>query len=387
MPPRSPSRTFAIACGGTGGHLFPGLAVGEQLLRRGCAVTLLVSPKDVDQAAVRNVFDMRVVTLPAVALQGKNLLGFVRGFRAATRASRQSFHASQPAGVLAMGGFTSAPPVLAGRRAGARTFLHEANTVPGRANRWLAWLVDEAFVGFPETAARLRARRVRVTGMPVRPQFQRRSAAACRHALGLATDRPVLLVMGGSQGARGINNLFLAALPRLREHAPQLQFIHLTGALDFAGARDRHAALTSGALVQPFSDTMELVMGAATFAVNRAGASSLAELAALRLPAVLIPYPAAADNHQWHNARAYAGAGAALMLEQKSATPELLAQRILDWLDDAPSLEAVRAALAAWDRPQAAEDIAEHLLAALPGAPQSHSVPSPLRATTVAARP
>lgn len=356
---------IAIACGGTGGHLFPGLAIGEQLLRRGFAVTLLVSPKDVDQMAVRNVFDLRVTTLPAVARTAGNLPAFLRGFWASYRAARKSFRTAPPVAVLAMGGFTSAPPVLAGRGVGATAFLHESNTWPGRANRWLARLVAEAFVGFAETAPRLRARRVSVTGTPVRPQFQPRSAATCRHALGLAGDRPTLLVMGGSQGARAINELFLEALPTLRERAPQLQFIHLTGAADYAGARERHQALRSGAMVEPFSDAMELLMGAATLAVNRAGASSLAELAAMRLPAILIPYPTAADNHQWHNARAYADSGAAWLLEQRALTPTQLADQILALLDNTARLDASRESLANWASPRAAEDIAERVVAAL----------------------
>lgn len=171
MPARASLPSVAIACGGTGGHLFPGLAVGEQLLRRGLAVTLLVSPKEVDQAAVRNIRDMRIATLPAVALTGKNFAGFLRGGLRSYRECRKLFRVHPPAAVLAMGGFTSAPPMLAGRRAGAKTFLHESNAIPGRANRWLSWVVDRAFVGFAEAAPRLHTGRVTVTGTPVRPQF------------------------------------------------------------------------------------------------------------------------------------------------------------------------------------------------------------------------
>ena len=384
MPSRTPIPSLAIACGGTGGHLFPGLAVGEQFLRRGYAVTLLVSPKDVDQAAVRNVLDMRIATLPAVALAGKNLPGFARGFVRSYQECRKMFRATPPAAVLAMGGFTSAPPVLAGRRCGAKTFLHESNAIPGRANRWLSWVVDRAFVGFAEAGPRLHTRRVEVTGTPVRPQFQPRSAAACRRSLGLAAERPTLLVMGGSQGARGINDLFLAALPLLRERVPQCQFIHLTGTTDFESARQRHAALQSGALVEPFSEAMEMVMGAASVAVNRAGASSLAELAALRVPALLIPYPAAADNHQWHNARAYEQTGAALLLAQQSTTPELLVEKILTLFTDATGADKFRTALAAWDKPHAAEEIANAILQSLANQAPASAPAAPLG---VAAQP
>src|SRR5665213_2786686 len=191
----------AIACGGTGGHLFPGVAVGEQLRARGCDVTLMISPKDVDQQAIKSIFGMEIVTLPAVGLVGIRFAGFCWGFLKSFRVSRVHFRRRRPKCVLAMGGFTSAPPVLAGRRSGAKTFLHESNSIPGRANRWLARWVDGAFVYFPSVAGKLAARRVEVVGMPVRPQFvETITPAAARTAMGLDPEAPTLLVMGGSQG-------------------------------------------------------------------------------------------------------------------------------------------------------------------------------------------
>ena len=125
-----------------------------------------------DQEAVKPTSGMEIVTMPAVALQNHNYLSFARSFWQSWCASRKIFKAHPPRAVLAMGGFTSAPPVLAAKKFGAKTFLHESNTIPGRANRFLARFVDEAFVGFPSAAARLRARKVTTTGTPVRPQFQ-----------------------------------------------------------------------------------------------------------------------------------------------------------------------------------------------------------------------
>ena len=147
----------AIACGGTGGHLFPGMAVAEQLQRRGCAVTLLISPKDIDQQAVKSARGMQLVTLPAVGLQNWNYLSFAASFLKSLFAARKVFRQRKPAAVLAMGGFTSAPPVFVAKDLGVKTFLHESNAIPGRANRLMARFVDEAFLGFPEAAARLKA--------------------------------------------------------------------------------------------------------------------------------------------------------------------------------------------------------------------------------------
>ena len=359
------TRSIAIACGGTGGHLFPGLAVAEQLVQRGCAVTLLISPKDVDQQAVRAVSGMDVATLPAVALNRGGVIAFTRGFVQSYRAARILFKLRPPQAVLAMGGFTSAPPVLAGKRCGAATFLHESNTIPGRANRWLARVVDQAFVGFPETASRLHNRNVTVTGTPVRPQFRPRDPAACRAALGLDAQRPVLLVMGGSQGANGVNELVLQSLPLLALRVPGLQCFHLTGPNDFEKVRQTYARLELKSVVHPFFVEMELALGAATVALSRAGASSLAELAAMRVPAILVPFPSATDDHQFHNARAFEQTGAARLLEQKNATPELLNGLSLELVENVAVREQMREALGQWHKPRAAAEIAERIIEAM----------------------
>jgi UDP-N-acetylglucosamine--N-acetylmuramyl-(pentapeptide) pyrophosphoryl-undecaprenol N-acetylglucosamine transferase len=357
-----PSVRVAIACGGTGGHLFPGLAVADQLARRGCAAMLLISPKEVDQQAARGISRMEVVTLPAVGLKRGAEFAFIRGFIQSYRAAAKRFKAHPPQAALAMGGFTSAPPILAAKRAGARTFLHESNAVPGRANRWLSRVVDGMFVGFPAAAGRLRQPNVTVTGTPVRPYFQARDVAACRNQLGLDPARPVLLVMGGSQGASAINDLVLQALPLLGSHGPEWQWLHLTGTGDAERVRQTYAALELRAIVRPFLAEMDVALGAATAAVCRAGASSLAELAAMRVPAVLVPYPAATDNHQFHNARALEATGAACLLEQKSATPEMLVQLLSDLVEKPAVHEKMQTALAQWHKPGAAEQIAEAML-------------------------
>ncbi len=350
---------IAIACGGTGGHLFPGLAVARQLQARGCAVALLISPKEVDQQAVKSVSGMEIFTLPAVGLQSRNYFSFAGSFVKSLFAARRIFHRRKPQAVLAMGGFTSAPPIFAAKFAGAKTFLHESNTIPGRSNRFLSRFVDAAFVGFPETAARLRAKKTSVTGTPVRPQFQIRAAAECRAALGLDAGRPTILVVGGSQGARGLNDLVLSALPLLKDR--DWQWLHLTGANDFEKVKSACAANGIKAVVKPFLAEMDMALGAATVAVSRAGASSLAEMAAMRLPSLLVPLPTAADNHQFFNASAFAASGAAQMLEQKS-TPEKAAAQLAGLVGNEAARQKMQAALAQWHKPDAAERIAENIL-------------------------
>ena len=358
--------TIAIACGGTGGHLFPGLAVAEQLVKRCCAVTLLVSPKEVDQQAVKMARDVEIVTLPAVGLQNRNYFSFARSFVKAWLAARKSFRARKPAAALAMGGFTSAPPIFAAKQLGAKTFLHESNTIPGRANRWLSRFVDECFVGFPQAAARLRTSRVVVTGTPVRPQFHPRHAAACRVALGLEADRPTILVMGGSQGASGLNDSIIRVLPQLAARQPQPQFVHLSGPADVEKVRQAYASQNLRAVVHGFFGEMEMAMGAATLTVSRSGASSLAEIAAVRVPSILVPYPAATDDHQYYNARAFEESGAALLIpkikQPKESEAGILEGFIGVLIADTAAREKMQLALAKWHAPQAAEQIAETML-------------------------
>ncbi len=219
--PETKTPFVAIACGGTGGHLFPGIAVAGELKKHHCDVALLISPKDVDQQAVKSARDLEIFTLPAVGLQNGNYFSFAKSFRNSWRVSSKIFKRRKPDAVLAMGGFTSAPPILAARKFGAKTFLHESNTIPGKANRFLARFVSGAFVGFPESGARLKARKITTTGTPVRPQFQPHDAAECRVALGFDPRHPTILVMGGSQGASGLNEMILirAAIVRWKKLA------------------------------------------------------------------------------------------------------------------------------------------------------------------------
>lgn len=357
----------AIACGGTGGHLFPGLAVGRALLRRGARVTLLVSPKDVDQQVVRGLSDFDVVTLPAVGLQGRNHLGFAWSFGRSFLAARTRFARWKPEIVLAMGGFTSAPPILAGRWSGAVTALHESNTIPGRANRILSRVVSAAFVGFAEAVPRLPGVRAEVTGTPVRETFSVRDPGSARRAFGFAPDRPVLSILGGSQGASGLNEVVKAALPALARRWPGLQFIHLAGPRDVAALQAAYAKEGLQAVVLPFSDRVDEVLASATVAIARSGASTLAELAAMAIPSVLVPFPTAVDDHQRHNAEAFARVGAARHVAQRDAQPRVVCDLLGDLLDGGPARGLMSAAAGRLHRPEAADRIADRLLSLASG--------------------
>ena len=360
MSMNPPAKRIAIACGGTGGHLFPGLAVGDALVARGCEVMLLVSPKEVDQTAVKSAYGMEVESLPVVALSG-NLPRFAAGFWSSLGQCRKLFRDNPPDAVLAMGGFTSAPPVLAGKFIGARIFLHEANAVPGRAVKLLAPLADEVFVQFPAAMPRVLSTDIRATGLPVRSAMEPLAKADARTALGLADDRPVLLVMGGSQGAQSINQALIDSLPHLAKAVPGLQFIHLTGSGSVEPVRQAYEALGLSAVVRPFLTEMEYALGAADLALSRSGASSLAEFSAMELPAILIPYPTAVDDHQRLNARSFVDIGAARCFHQKQLTPNLLVSQLSELFGSPAKLEAMAGAMKQWKAAQATEEVVQRM--------------------------
>jgi UDP-N-acetylglucosamine--N-acetylmuramyl-(pentapeptide) pyrophosphoryl-undecaprenol N-acetylglucosamine transferase len=355
-------RHVAIACGGTGGHLFPGMAVAAALQERGCEVLLIVSRKEIDRQGAATSSEFETLSLPLVPLLANNLGAFLKRSWLSFHLLRRAFKKRKPGAILAMGSFTSAPPVFAGKLYGALTCIHEANSVAGKANRFLAPWVDKVFIGFASAATQLRNRSVQFTGTPVRAQFQAADPESCRVALGLHPDKPVLLMTGGSQGASALNIALTQNLPKLLQRVPELQFLHLTGTANFESIRDAYGPSGAKAVVLPFLTEMELALGAATLAISRAGASSLAELAAMQVPAILVPYPAAADDHQYYNARAFAQAGAARLLVQNQLKPEILFSEIVELIENGARREQMKNSLQKWHFPQAADEIAESIL-------------------------
>lgn len=382
MQTHQPDKFVAIACGGSGGHLFPGIAIGEKFLDRGCEVMLLVSNKEVDQLSARGASGMEVASLPAVPLLKGNFPRFTAAFWQSYRQTAKIFRKRRPAAVLAMGSFTSAGPILAGKLARAKTAIHEANSHAGRANRLLAPWVDHVFIGFSSAANQLGNRSVKFTGTPVRSQFQPADPGACRMALGLAPNAPVILVTGGSQGAVALNEAVLRAVSAMAEKISGLQVLHLTGAAMFEAVSRRYQQLSVRAKVLPFLTEMELALGAATVAVSRAGASSLAELAAMEVPSILIPYPKSADDHQYHNARALAQPGAARMMVQSQLKPETLAAALTEIITDPFTQEKMRSELRKWHFPDSAEQIVETVLRGARSEPAPHANPALLKLTT-----
>ena len=333
-----------IACGGTGGHLFPGIAVAEVLQERGHEVMLLVSEKDIDAVALSGRTNFRVEKLPTVGLPSPfspAFFGFSRRFFESLSLCRSLYRKFKPQAVLGMGGFTSTAPVLAGRIRGIATFIHESNAVPGKANRWTARMVNAVMLGFKECAPFFPKTRTEITGTPVRIELVHLDRADARRKLGLQEDLPTLLVMGGSQGASGINQALIKALPFL-QGAP-LQVIHLSGTRDERLVADNYRRENVPAYIGAFHHRMEEVYSASDLVVARAGAASLAEFAAFSLPGILIPFPYAADDHQTRNAEIYAHADAAILLKQSDISGESLARKIRELMESPQRLQQMAA--------------------------------------------
>ncbi len=349
-----------IACGGTGGHLFPGMAIAEVLRARGHEVLLFISEKEIDALAIEGRTEFRFEKLPTVALPSPfspAILGFVRRFHESLSLSRAIFRKFQPEVVLGMGGFTSTAPILAGRIRGVPTFLHESNAIPGKANRYTARFVRAVLLGFKECAAYFPKTTTEVTGTPIRSTLRRIDRAQVLRKLGLKNRVPTLLVMGGSQGASGINQAVIKALPSLQDFP--LQVIHLAGARDASLLEDNYRREKISAYVADFHHHMEEVYSAADLVIARSGAASLSELAAFGLPAVLVPYPYAADDHQTRNAEIFVRANAAVMMKESEFSPEELAKKVRDLLSEGQRLHTMSNQMAALAPQNAAATVVE----------------------------
>jgi UDP-N-acetylglucosamine--N-acetylmuramyl-(pentapeptide) pyrophosphoryl-undecaprenol N-acetylglucosamine transferase len=369
------TRTFVFAGGGTGGHLFPGLAVAEELRARHpqARITFAGSGRIVEQRILASSgFERLVLPCESLRMARRHPWRFVWNNLRACRMAAAWLAGNSPDVVFGLGGFASAPLVWAAARRNIPVVLLEQNVVVGRATRWLSRRASLICVSFPETAAELgRAAPVCVTGNPVR-----RSIAALQG--GARSERPpelcpgekrsgmvrTLLVLGGSQGAQAVNQSVLESVAALRASLAGWRIVHQTGLEQADAVERRYRELRVAALVQPFFDDLPEWYRVADLAVARAGATTLAELACAGVPALLVPYPHAARNHQWQNACAFAAAGAARVIEQRSRlarTAADLSRNLLELVDSAGVRDRLRQAMHRLARPRAAASVVEQV--------------------------
>ena len=315
----------AVACGGTGGHIFPGLATARELMARGHRVTLWLAGKDVESEAVRG-WPGEVITVPAQGLpsglQWKIIPAVFKLYRAIKKVKRD-MKTNRPDVVLAMGSYASVGPVGAAIRLNIPFVLHESNVVPGRAVKLFARRAAAVAGCFDETRFYLRRKNLVITGMPLRAELL---ASAQENESTRGTVH--LLVMGGSRGARALNEMIPEALVKLKESGARFTVTHLTGEQDFASVKACYETCGIDADVFSFTRDMGPVYGKADFAICRAGAATCAELSAFGIPSLLIPYPFAIHDHQTQNARAMEKAGAADMVPERDLTASWLVSYI-----------------------------------------------------------
>lgn len=356
-----------IAGGGTGGHVIPALAIAEELRSRyGAEVKFVGTARGIEtrlvpaagfelhlvQVGQFNRVDLRtrvrtVLDLPRAVLQAARL---VREFR--------------PEVMVGVGGYASGPAMLSGGIMNVPLIAFEPNYIPGFANRMLGPLVNTAVVQFEATCRYFRD--CRVTGVPVRGEFFRVPPRP-------ANARPTLLVFGGSQGAHAINIATLGALGKLAEVLPNVYVIHQTGEKDYVDAQAAYLKAAISAEVSPFIDDMPGAFARADLLVCRSGASTVAEITAAGRPAIFIPLPTAADDHQRQNAAALAEVNAARLLPQAELSSERLAQEITSLLANRALLAQMSEAARKLAHPDAAGEIAR-IVARAAGMSSQHAV-------------
>jgi UDP-N-acetylglucosamine--N-acetylmuramyl-(pentapeptide) pyrophosphoryl-undecaprenol N-acetylglucosamine transferase len=341
-----------LAGGGTGGHVIPALAIAHELQKTyGAEVLFIGTARGIENRLVpADGFELRLIKVGALnrvslATRLKTFLGLPR----AVWAARGMLSEFQPDVVIGVGGYASGPAMLAAVMKGIPTLAFEPNVVPGFANRVVARWVSAAAVHFEETAKYFR--RAEVTGVPVRQAFFDIAGKTLQH------ERPTLLVFGGSQGAHAINQAMTQCLPELMKQAPGTHIIHQTGERDYNDAQAAYQRAGASAEVFPFINDMPAFFARADLLLCRSGASTVAEITAAGKPAIFVPFPRAADDHQRVNAQALERAGAAVVLEETKLGEVWLVETVSNLLGDSSRLRRMSEAARSLAHPNAAKDI------------------------------
>lgn len=347
-----------IAGGGTGGHLYPGLAVARELIRQRpeTVVTFAGTARGLEATVVpREGFALDL--LRSVGIKGRSIGARVRGLGMLVPSALDAWRLlsrRKPSVVVGVGGYSSGPVVFLAALRRMPTLVLEQNAVPGLTNRLLARVVRAAAVNYDTTRSYF-GDGAFVAGNPVRREF---FTIADKPA---GSAGPRVLVLGGSQGAHAINEAMAGAAPILAARVPGISIVHQTGTRDLEAVRSAYAKVPIDARAEAFLDPVVDAVRDADLVVCRAGATTLAELAAAGRTAVLIPFPAATDDHQRKNALVLAEAGAAVLVDQRDLTAEGVADTIAGLLGDSARLARMRAAVRTFAKPNAAEQIANKI--------------------------
>jgi UDP-N-acetylglucosamine--N-acetylmuramyl-(pentapeptide) pyrophosphoryl-undecaprenol N-acetylglucosamine transferase len=352
---------IAIACGGTGGHIFPGLATGHELLERGHDVTLWLAGKDIESDAVQ-AWEGKVVTIPAEGFQfGVSMRSVLTLFRLykAYRLALPLMRENHPDVVLAMGSYASFAPIRAARKLHIPYVLHEANLLPGRAVSFLARHAHTVAVSFEKSRFYLKHHNLETTGMPLRKRLQQASTQPrCERG---ENDPLRVLVMGGSRGAQVLNEVLPKAIAAAVEKGVRLEVEHIAGLQNSDAVKEIYEQAGVKANVHHFVQNMEEIYLNVDFSICRSGAASCAELAVFGVPALLVPYPYAVRNHQMGNARALQDSSAADVVSQEDLTASWLRDYLVNISEKPERLERMVAAMKKRAQINAAERLSDLL--------------------------
>jgi len=363
--------TYIFAGGGTGGHLYPALAVAEKLLvaKPEAAIIFACSDRPIDRRVLGST-NYAIVPQPIQPLPRRLRLvpGFLVSWWKSGRLAGKLLDDLKPSAVLGTGGFAAAPVVKQAARAQIPAGMLNPDAVPGKANLYLARYVDAVFTQFDSTGERFDSRfadRIRTVGCPIRDAFSNAERAEAMERFSLDPNRKTLLVNGGSQGAATINEAIALLDDDLGKFADRWQLLHVTGLSQVTEVADTDNAPAMRSVILDYCDRMDLAYAAADLAVCRGGASTAAELAASGTPSVIMPYPYHRDDHQRLNADPLAECGAGVVCVDAAdgaKNASMLRENLLPLLDDSASLEAMRTSAVAMGRPDAAGDVAAWML-------------------------
>jgi UDP-N-acetylglucosamine--N-acetylmuramyl-(pentapeptide) pyrophosphoryl-undecaprenol N-acetylglucosamine transferase len=361
-------KTAVVVAGGTGGHLYPGIATARAIVSEGTwEAVFIVRKGDMGKALLQRE-GFKVFEIPGQGWPRKfsrQMLKFpwvqLTGFKEAWSVLGQL----KPQVIIGMGGYLSFPVILAARLRRIPALVHEQNVHPGLSNRFLAPWVQSIAVSFDESRRAFPAQKVWLSGLPVRPEIGKVSSGAGRQRFKLDPEKFTVLVFGGSLGARHLNESVADTWPLLSEWADRLQVLHVTGERDYSQISQRYAHPAVKSVVLPYCHDMPAALGAADFVICRAGASTVAELVVSRKPALLVPFPFASENHQFYNAEVMVQQGAADMLLDNMVSPERLAERLSLYLQNPERLSLMKQKLEALavqsGHEQAAQRLAEKM--------------------------
>ena len=358
-----------IAGGGTGGHLFPGIAIARELKKR-CEeahILFIVGRRKMERDIISKAgFEIRSIDVEGMV--GKGLLQLIRAFFKVVISSIQSLFIIRnfkPHLTVGVGGYTSGPVCLMGWFLRVPTAIHEQNSIPGITNRILAPLVKKVFISFEESTMYFKKKKLFLSGNPIREEIMDPtifSKRVSRSADDLTKKRFVILVMGGSQGAKAINKAVLSALKELKKGGFLPFVIHQTGSQELKEITAEYCTNGIDGEVTAFIDNMAAAYARADLVICRAGATTIAELAALGKPSILVPYPYATRKHQDVNARALAAYGGADIIIQRDLNGTTLAKKIRMYMENPDALQQMSLFALKAGRPQAKEIIVEELM-------------------------